>query len=261
MKLNFILRQSDSASPNLPIILIHGLFGNLDTLGILGRDFQKHHDIIQLDLRNHGLSPHSPEMNYFVMAQDVLELLDQLKMEKMIIIGHSMGGKVAMTMTALIPERIKTLVIIDIAPVVYPLHRHNEIFMALNAVTDAKITQRHMAGKLIRNFVKDENIILFLLKSFHEGIWRFNVPVLWDQYQYIVGWEPIPTWKGPLLFLCGGLSDYIKREYREQIVRYFPIARSHVISGCGHSPHAEKPDVVLRSIHRFFEKSCINQFS
>ncbi|ACQ67034.1 putative alpha/beta hydrolase fold protein [Candidatus Hamiltonella defensa 5AT (Acyrthosiphon pisum)] len=254
MKLNFILHQSDSTSPNLPIILIHGLFGNLDNLSMLGRDFQKHHDVIQLDLRNYGLSPHSPEMNYFAMAQDVLELLDQLKIEKVIIIGHSMGGKVAMTMTALIPEIIKTLVIIDIAPVVYPLDRHNQIFMALNAVTDAKITQRHMAGKLMRDFVKDENIILFLLKSFHEGIWRFNVPVLWDQYQYIAGWEPIPTWQGPLLFLCGALSPYIKREYREQIAGYFPIARSHVISGCGHSPHAEKPDVVLRAIQHFFSK-------
>lgn len=255
MKLNFILHQSHSTSPDFPIILIHGLFGNLDNLGVLARHFQKYHDIVQPDLRNHGLSPHSPEMNYPAMAHDVLELLDQLKMDKVIIIGHSMGGKVAMAMTALIPESIQKLVIIDIAPVAYPLHRHDEIFMALNAVTDARITERHTAGKLMRRFITDENIVLFLLKSFHEGTWRFNVPVLWDQYQYISGWEPVPKWHGPLLFLCGERSPYVTGKDREQVVDSFPMARAHVISDCGHSPHAEKPDVVLRTIQHFFAKS------
>jgi esterase len=253
MKLHFRLQNALSPIPSLPIILIHGLFGNLDNLGILARDLQKDHNMIQVDLRNHGLSPRSPQVNYPDMAQDVLELMDQLAIEAAIIIGHSMGGKVAMALTAIAPDRIEKLVAIDIAPVNYQVRHHDSIFAALNAVSTAGVTQRQEAAQLMRESIKEESVIQFLLKSFQHGEWRFNVPALWDQYENIVGWQPIPPWPHPILFIRGELSPYIQNSYQEEIARQFPQARAHVVVGTGHWVHAEKPDSVLRAIHRFID--------
>lgn len=253
MKLNFRLQNALSPSPSLPIILIHGLFGNLDNLGVLARDLHQDHDVIQVDLRDHGLSPRSPTVNYPCMAQDVLELMDNLRIEKAIIIGHSMGGKVAMAMTPIAPERIEKLVAIDIAPISYQVRRHETIFAALNAVSAAGVTQRQEAAQLMREFIKEDGVIQFLLKSFHNGEWRFNVPALWDQYGNIVGWQPIPPSSHPILFIRGELSPYIQDSYRDEIARQFPQARAHVVAGTGHWVHAEKPDSVLRAIHRFID--------
>lgn len=204
MKLNFRLQNALSPTPSLPIILLHGLFGNLDNLGVLARDLQKEHNVIQVDLRDHGLSPRSPQVNYPEMAQDVLELMDQLAIEKAIIIGHSMGGKVAMALTAMAPDRIEKVVAIDVAPVDYQVRRHDAIFTALNAVSAAGVTQRQEAAQLMRDSIKEEGVIQFLLKSFQNGEWRFNVPALWDQYENIVGWQPIPL--GPTLFCLSVVS-------------------------------------------------------
>lgn len=253
MKLNFRLQNARSPTPARPIILIHGLFGNLDNLGILARDLQQQHNVIQVDLRNHGLSPRSPQMNYPAMAQDMLELMDELAIEKAIIIGHSMGGKVAMAMTAIAADRIEKLVAIDIAPVNYQVRRHDQIFAALNAVSAAGVITRQEAAQLMRASIKEEGVIQFLLKSFQDGEWRFNVPALWDQYENIVGWQPILPWPHPILFIRGELSPYVQDSYRDDIARQFPSARAHIVAGTGHWVHAEKPDSVLRAIHRFLD--------
>lgn len=236
---------------NSPIVLVHGLFGSLDNLGILARDLVVDHDIVQVDMRNHGLSPRSPEMNYPAMAQDLLDTLNEKGIEKATLIGHSMGGKAVMAATALAPERIDKLVAIDIAPVDYHVRRHDEIFTAIRAVTDAGITTRHGAATLMREYIKEEGVIQFLLKSFVDGEWRYNVPVLWDQYPHIVGWQTIPAWDRPALFIPGGNSPYVKPEHRDALLAQFPQARAHVIAGAGHWVHAEKPDAVLRAIRRY----------
>lgn len=254
MKLNFRIQNALSPTPTLPIILIHGLFGNLDNLGVLARDLHQDHHVIQVDLRDHGLSPRSPQVNYPDMAQDVLELMDQLAIEKAIIIGHSMGGKVAMAMTAIAPDRIEKLVAIDIAPVNYQVRRHDQIFAAINAVTAAGVTQRQQAAQLMRETIKEEGVIQFLLKSFQQGEWRFDAPALWNQYENIVGWQPVPPWPHPILFIRGELSPYIQDEYRDEIARQFPQARAYIVARTGHWVHAEKPDSVLRAIHRFIDE-------
>ena len=193
MKLNFRLQNAPSPTSALPIILIHGLFGNLDNLGVLARDLQ------------------------------------------------------------LAPNRVEKLVAIDIAPVNYQVRRHDTIFAALNAVSAAGVTQRNEAAQLMRTLIKEEGVIQFLLKSFQGGEWRFNVPALWDQYENIIGWQPIPPWPHPILFIRGELSPYIQDSYRDDIARQFPQARAHVVAGTGHWVHAEKPDSVLRAIHRFLD--------
>ncbi|WP_444653180.1 esterase [Citrobacter portucalensis] len=256
MKLNIRAQSAQNLHNNSPIVLVHGLFGSLDNLGILARDLVVDHDIIQVDMRNHGLSPRSPEMNYLAMAQDLLDTLDAQQIEKATFIGHSMGGKAVMALTALAPDRIDRLVAIDIAPVDYHVRRHDAIFTAINAVTDAQATSRQQAASVMRQHLHEEGVIQFLLKSFVDGEWRFNVPVLWDQYPHIVGWETIPAWEHPALFIPGGNSPYVTEAYREQLLAQFPQARAHVIAGAGHWVHAEKPEAVLRAIRRYLNEQA-----
>lgn len=251
MNLNTRLQTEQSDRDALPLLLIHGLFGSLDNLGVLARGLKADRPLIQVDVRNHGLSPRSPEMSYRAMAQDMLDTLDAHGIDKVAVIGHSMGGKIAMTMTALAPERIAQLVLVDIAPVDYRTRRHDEIFAAVNAVTAAHVQQRSEAASVMRDLLSEEGVIQFLLKSFQDGAWRFNVPALWDNYTLISGWEEVPAWHGPALFIRGELSPYLDDIHRNALLAQFPAARAHVIAGAGHWVHAEKPDAVLRAVRRF----------
>ena len=176
MKLNTRAQSAQQSHNNSPIVLVHGLFGSLDNLGILARDLVNDHDILQVDMRNHGLSDRSDEMNYPAMAQDLVDTLDAHSLERATFIGHSMGGKAVMALTALAPERIDQLVAIDIAPVDYAVRRHDEIFAAINAVTDAQATTRQQAAAVMRTVIDEEGVIQFLLKSFIDGQWGLTFP-------------------------------------------------------------------------------------
>ena len=256
MKLNIRAQSAQNLHNNYPIVLVHGLFGSLDNLGVLARDLVNDHDIIQVDMRNHGLSPRDPVMNYQAMAQDLLDTLNAQHIEKATFIGHSMGGKAVMALSALAPERIARLVAIDIAPVDYHVRRHDEIFTAINAVTASPAKTRQQAAAIMREHLNEEGVIQFLLKSFVDGEWRFNVPVLWEQYPHIVGWETIPAWDHPALFIPGGNSPYVTEAYRADLLAQFPQARAHVIAGAGHWVHAEKPEAVLRAIRRYLNETA-----
>lgn len=252
MILNARLQTEQSTDDSRPILLIHGLFGSLDNLGVLARGLKDNRPLIQVDVRNHGMSPRSEEMNYAVMAQDMFDTLDAHGIDRVSVIGHSMGGKIAMTMSALAPERIEQMVMIDIAPVDYQTRRHDEIFAAIRAVTESSVKLRSAAANVMRNVINEEGVIQFILKSFQDGEWRFNVPVLWENYATISGWKDIPAWPHPALFIRGGDSAYLDNQYRDALLKQFPAAHAHVISGAGHWVHAEKPDAVLRSVRRFF---------
>ncbi len=253
MKLHTRMQTAQQSHTVSPIVLVHGLFGSLDNLGVLARELVTDFDIVQVDMRNHGLSPRSDEMNYPAMAQDLLDTLDELSIDKATLIGHSMGGKAVMAATSIAPERIDKLVAIDIAPVDYKVRRHDEIFAAINAVTEAGATTRQEAAALMRQHIPEDGIIQFLLKSFAAGEWRFNVPALWDQYPHIVGWDTVPAWDHPALFIRGGNSPYVDESHRDALLAQFPQARAHVIAGAGHWVHAEKPQAVVRAIRRYLE--------
>lgn len=251
MILNSRLQSAQIDEESSPVLLIHGLFGSMDNLGVLARSLHPHRTVLQVDVRNHGRSPRAAGMDYAVMAQDMLQTLDNHHLDQVNVIGHSMGGKIAMAMTALAPERVKRLVVIDIAPVNYQTRRHDAIFAALQAVSEAGITQREAAAQLMRPLLQDDMIINFLLKSFRQGEWLFNVPALRDNYTTISGWEECPAWPGPALFIRGALSSYLDNHYREPLLAQFPAAKAHIIAGAGHWVHAEKPDAVISAVRRF----------
>ncbi|VFS49313.1 Esterase ybfF [Budvicia aquatica] len=155
-----------------------------------------------------------------------------------------------MMLTELAAERIARLVIIDMAPVAYPERHHDDVFAALNAVTESKVTQRTQAAEIMRKSGLHEGVISFLLKSFNQGEWRFNVPALQQHYSDIIGWHEVSAWNKPVMFIRGELSPYIQDSYRPAIARQFPQARAYVAAGCGHWVHAEKPQQVIRVIRK-----------
>ncbi|WP_213992797.1 alpha/beta fold hydrolase [Sodalis sp. dw_96] len=255
MKLHYRLQPARQPGNTLPVVLLHGLFGSLDNLGVLARPLGERHTTLQIDLRNHGLSPHDDDAGYEAMSGDVVALLDELQLGKCILIGHSMGGKVAMALTALMPDRIAALVVIDIAPVAYPTRHHDAVFAGLRRVAAAGVTQRADAAQLMEQDIDDKDTVQFLLKSFSRGEWRFNLKALWENYPALIGWHEIPPWNGPVLFIRGGLSPYVNDGYGEAIRRQFPRARAHVVAGAGHWVHAQKPEAVLRAVVRFLADS------
>ncbi|TKI05450.1 alpha/beta fold hydrolase [Martelella alba] len=255
MKLHYRLQPARRPGEDLPVILLHGLFGSLDNLGVLARALNERHATVQVDLRNHGLSPHNDDAGYDAMSADIVELLDELGLEKCIVIGHSMGGKVAMALTTLIPHRLAALVVVDMAPVAYPTRHHDAIFHALRRVRAAGVVRRSDAARLMRGDIADEGTLAFLLKSFVDGRWRFNLDVLWENYPTLIHWREVPPWPGPILFIRGGQSPYLDESYGDAIRRQFPHARAYVVAGAGHWVHAEKPDAVIRAVKRFLGKN------
>jgi esterase len=237
------------------IVLIHGLFGNLDNLGLLARELKNHYQVVSIDLRNHGLSFHSSQHSYQLMAQDVVALLQHLSILSPIIIGHSMGGKVAMKMIEQLNSQIRALIVLDMAPVSYTTRRHDAVFAGLQAVLMNKPSSRNQALEILAQHINEDSVRLFLSKSLMRKedtfCWRFNVNALVDNYSAILGWDPIAQNHVPTLFIKGGNSEYITAEYQSNIQQQFAQAKAHIIANTGHWLHAEKPNEVLRVINKF----------
>ncbi|QQF90500.1 alpha/beta fold hydrolase [Histophilus somni] len=251
--LNYQFNTINNSQISPTLVFIHGLFGDMNNLGVIARAFSEKYPILRLDLRNHGQSFHSEEMNYQLMAEDVLQVIAHLNLTNVILIGHSMGGKTAMKCAMLRPHLIEKLIVIDIAPVNYGNNEHDSVFAGLFAVSKAQSETRQQAKQLLANYIPQESVQQFMLKSFDAQAkekFRFNLTALKQNYANIMNWEK-GFFDKPTLFIRGGLSNYILPEYSEQILAQFPQATSFTINGSGHWVHAEKADFVIRSIQRF----------
>lgn len=252
-----LLNYQFSPSPNSDqptLVFIHGLFGDMNNLGVIARAFSDQYGILRVDLRNHGQSFHHADMNYQLMAQDLIALFQHLQLENLILIGHSMGGKTAMRVAQLKPEWIKKLVVIDIAPISYQHNWHDQVFAGLFAVKQSQAQSRQQAKPILAQHIADESVQQFMLKSFDENMpdkFRFNLTALAQNYRELMDWQTQAACHVPTLFIQGGLSDYIKQEYREPILAQFPQANAFTINSAGHWVHAEKPEFVVRAIKRF----------
>ena len=258
--LNFHLSQplsfSESEHLTPTLVFIHGLFGDMNNLGVIARAFADQYPILRVDLRNHGHSFHTQEMNYDLLAQDLIDVLVELNLQHVILVGHSMGGKTAMKAAAMRPDLVEKLVVIDIAPVNYGEHGHRTVFAALNAVKNAQVNTRQEAKPILRQFVEEEAVCQFMLKSFEpksSDRFRFYLPALEDNYLNLMNWQPV-FFDKPTLFIKGGTSNYILPEYQSVIMQQFPQAQAFVVNGSGHWVHAEKTDFVIRAIQRFLKK-------
>lgn len=233
---------------------MHGVFGMGDNWQTLGRQWSDNFEVHLVDMRNHGRSPHSEEFSYDVMSDDLVEYLDDHKIDKAYIIGHSMGGKVAMHFATLNPERVEKLVIADIGPKSYKPH-HQEIIDALQSLDLENITSRTEAQEQFA--INEPGTKQFLLKSLYwkekgQLAWRFNVPVIAREIVKVgEALPPNAIYNGEVLFVRGGNSWYIKDEDWDGILEHFPEADLATIDGAGHWLHAEKPKEFFKSVNSF----------
>jgi pimeloyl-ACP methyl ester carboxylesterase len=240
-----------------PLIILHGLFGQSDNWNSLAKQFaEQNYKTITVDLRNHGLSPHSDVWNYQAMSNDVIELIGDLNLENVTIIGHSMGGKVAMQAAIDYVELFSKLIVVDIAPKAYPLH-HQIVLEALNAVDFSLIKSRKEAEVIMNEYISDYGTKQFLLKNIYwkesgELAWRFNLKTISENIA-IVG-EATPSERIcnlPSLFIRGEKSTYILDSDFELIEKIFPTAKLETIADAGHWVHAEKPKDFFETVMRF----------
>lgn len=227
------------------VLLLHGLFGSGDNLGALAKALMAHFRVVQIDLRNHGRSPHTESMTFESMAADIALLQDTLGIHSSHVLGHSLGGRVAMQLALSLSSRVQSLVVADIAPVAYAPH-HVNIFKALQALNLDDIANRSEVDTQLASAVSDPGTRQFLLKSLYkEGDhwrWRFNLPVLQASYADITKAQRGVPFTKPALFIKGGASDYILPEYEEAMRTLFPNFELKTIAGTGHWLHGEKPE-------------------
>ena len=238
-----------------PIILLHGLFGSLENLGAVARYLSDCFEVHSLDLRNHGRSEHHEDHSYSAMSGDLLDYIEYKQLSQVRLLGHSMGGKVAMQFALDHPNQVKQLIVADIAPVTYK-HHHHDIFNGFNAVTLDSITNRNDADRQMQPYINEKDIRSFILKNLIKKeaafVWRCNLKVLIDQYDEVLKGQQGPAFNGPVLFIKGGDSSYINDSQSPIILRLFPHANVRVITRTTHWLHAQKPQIFNALVKRFF---------
>lgn len=256
MILNLEHRQPEQRSPHAPVLFIHGLFGSIGNLGVLARAFEQSHETIQVDVRNHGRSPRSGQVSYQDMAQDILDSLDHLGLDRFSVVGHSMGGKIAMTLASKAATRLDKLVVLDMAPYAYQENHHDTIFQALFAVQQAQVATRKQATEIMQQYIQENMVIQFLLKSWSQGQWLFNVDALHAHYADILSWQNQAAWPKPALFVRGGRSSYVTQDVQVAAVHsQFPQAQIETIDSAGHWLHAEQPAQVIALIQAYMNQA------
>ena len=244
-----------------PLLILHGFLGMSDNWKTLAGEYaQSGFQVHVLDLRNHGRSFHAEEFNYEVMAKDVYDYCVQNKLNKIDLIGHSMGGKTAMLLATLHPELIDKLIVADIGPKFYPPH-HQTILEGLNAVDFTKKPSRNDVEEVLKNYITDFGTRQFLMKSLFwkepgQLAFRFNLSVFNQKIEEVGKALPENAiFNKPTLFIRGGNSKYILDGDFEDIKKHFPLANFSTIPNAGHWLHAENPKLFQEISLKFFKEN------
>jgi esterase len=258
-----LLHFLDQGAPTAPpLVVLHGLFGTLDNWQTLARRWAEEAGlrVVSIDLRNHGRSFHSPEHSYALMADDVLALLEHLALDpaRLTVLGHSMGGKVAMCLALGYPAHLAQLIVMDIAPRFSNMEHQEDIIAGLQAVDLATIQTRQQAEAALAVHVPQPGVRQFLLKNLYRRednsfAWRINLPALVASLaavgEEIASAQPFLK---PTLFVRGGKSNYITAEDKlHSIPALFPNSQVVTVPDAGHWLHAEKPDEVFDLVRNF----------
>jgi esterase len=225
-----------------PVLLLHGLFGRAGNFGAVQRELARKFRVLALDLRNHGDSPHAGSMSYPTMAADVLETLGARNALPCALVGHSMGGKVAMALALASPDAASRLAVADIAPVPYG-HGMRRYIDAMTAIPLAPGLTRAAADAMLAESVPDATMRGFLLQNLHFSetpSWRLGLDEIASALPDIEDWPDLSgTYAGPALFVAGARSEYILPEYRPAIRALFPAARFVRLKDAGNWVHAD----------------------
>jgi esterase len=238
-----------------PLVILHGLFGSGDNLQTHAKNWSTHFQVFIIDNRNHGHSPHDEEMTYDLMALDLKETLDKLNLTSIYLLGHSMGGKMAMRFAQLFPEIVEKLIVVDMGVKAYPPH-HQIIFEGLEAVNVSDCPSRKEAESRLARFVSEISTQQFLLKNLYWKTettlaWRFHLDALKTNISHILSALPLVTCSVECLFLHGGKSNYVLVTDEEQIKELFTHAQIACIENAGHWVHVEAPTLFSQSVLNF----------
>jgi esterase len=233
------------------VAILHGLFGSGRNWASIGRSLAARHRVVLFDLRNHGASPWAPGMSYAAMAADVRASLALRGIERAALLGHSLGGKVAMALALAEPQVVERLLVVDIAPVVYPPNFAGPL-RAMQALDLARIRRRGEADRLLAAAIPDPAERAFLLQNLifegERARWRLNLAAIARDTPLISGFPEFPAgqaYGGPALFVAGGRSSYVRPEHEPRIMELFPAARVVRITPAGHWIPAEAPAAFL----------------
>lgn len=241
-----------------PLIILHGLLGMLDNWQSIAKILSNNYTVYILDQRNHGNSPHSPEFNFSVLANDIVDFMTQQHLKQCSLMGHSLGGKVAMLVAVNNPEKIKKLIVVDIAPKTYPNH-HESIFKSLFSLNLSTLTSRVEAENELKTHIESYSTVQFLLKNLtrnSEGnfIWKFNLLNIYANYTQICENPILKNHKflQPSLFIKGSHSNYINiKNDTPIIIDTFKLAKIIEIKNAGHWVHADNPIEFINVVSNF----------
>lgn len=238
-----------------PFIILHGLMGSSDNWLTQAKMLANQYHIYMVDQRNHGQSSHSDEFDYQVLANDLKDFIVKHKLERPIVLGHSMGGKAAMNFAISNPGLLERLIVVDIAPKAYPIH-HDNIVEGLKAIPINTLQSRNEADEILSQYVPEADVRQFLLKNLSrkpEGgfAWKINLPVIDKNLESIGAGLQFPgTFNKPTLFVRGVNSNYVKDEDRPRIKELFPNS-TLVTMDTGHWVQAEKPQEFVEVVRNF----------
>jgi pimeloyl-ACP methyl ester carboxylesterase len=255
MSLHLHFRESGSGNA---LVILHGVFGSGDNWLTVSKHFTPLYRVFLVDQRNHGRSPHADEFDYGILVEDLKDFADQNGLPVFDLIGHSMGGKVAMKFAAKYPERLSKLVVVDIAPRYYNPH-HQEILKALKAIDLKNIVTRQEAEDVMIPFIPELDVRQFLLKNLFrnsdgEFAWRINLPVLEKAIDQIgEALDSDQQINIPTLFIKGEKSRYISQIDEGQIATQFRFSRIVEIPGAGHWVQAEQPQLFADAVLEFLQ--------
>ena len=258
MKLHYRALGERTSADHPSVIILHGVFGTSDNWQTFGRALAENYQVFLVDLRNHGQSPHSDRFDYSAMADDLKEFVEHHGLDRPVVLGHSMGGKVAMFFAVRNPQLLRKLIVVDIAPKAYPVH-HQPVLAGLGAVAIDTIQSRKEAEEQMKPHVREPGVRQFLLKNLQrtdDGFaWKLNLPAVRDNIEAVGEAVPSDTpFQQPSLFVRGGASDYIDNKDQALIERVFPDSRLITIEGAGHWVHAEQPEALLEEVANFLRE-------
>jgi esterase len=243
-----------------PLAILHGLFGSGRNWASMAQRLAAHYRVIAIDLRNHGASPWAAAMDYREMAEDVRATLQARGYERFALLGHSMGGKVAMTAALEHGGAVERLIVADIAPVAYAVRHlgHVRVMRELDLTTIKRRSDADAAlARAIPNAAERAFLLQNLVLEDGRARWRLNLETIEREMPRLVGFPTIPagrTYDGPSLFVAGGRSDYLRPDHEPVIRRLFPNAEIANIDNAGHWLHAEQPTAFLAVVEAFLHR-------
>jgi pimeloyl-ACP methyl ester carboxylesterase len=244
----------------IPLLVFHGLFGMLDNWGSFGKEMGEFFPVHLLDLRNHGKSFHSPEMSHDDLAHDILHYMEFHGLEKINLLGHSLGGKAVMQFAIKYPIKVNKLIVVDISPKAYPPH-HQGILKALESVDFSTATSRQQVEEVLSQFIPEKSVILFMTKNLYwtddkKLDWRFNLKTLSEKYEeFVSNAIKFGVYSGETLFIAGEKSHYILPQDEFQIKQQFPNSSVVTIKNAGHWVQAENPTDFNEVVKNFLLKA------